>query len=494
MSGDVTVEAAEAPVGQYVDGAWHRLHPATPLLRGGIGLVAVAGWLVANFRERLINTFFALPDEGGDPIDELSRHHLLLIASLIGLAVLLVAVGLFWLSWRASEFRIADDAVTVKHGLLFRTTRTARLDRIQGVTISRPVFARLLGAARVELDVAGQNANVRLEYLSGGAAEQLRRDVLALAAGVRRQDGEAPPERAPGDDGPAVLLLAIRPGRAVGSVLLSETTAVLLLTAIVLVGSTVMLGGPAGTFTLVPMLLAAITVSSRRIARNLRYSVLGTPDGVRIGAGLLSTSSEAVPPGRIHAVRIEQTLFWRSAGWWRVAVNRAGSVGGRRNAEIERSLAPVASAGEVTALLPFLVPALAGRLDLVRLGLTGRGDDVFVPAPPRARWLRPLAWRRTGFALAEGAFLVRGGWFRRHLTIVPVERMQSVALTQGPAARMLRVAALDAHVVGGPVRTRVELVDEQRARRLFDELAVVGQHARSADTTQRWAAGAGGVA
>jgi putative membrane protein len=26
---------------RYLDGLWHRLHPATPLLRGGIGLVAV---------------------------------------------------------------------------------------------------------------------------------------------------------------------------------------------------------------------------------------------------------------------------------------------------------------------------------------------------------------------------------------------------------------------------------------------------------------------
>lgn len=472
--------------GQYLDGAWHRLHPATPLLRGGIWFLAVVGWLVANFRERLVGAIFALPDEGGDPIDELSRHHLLTVAAVVVLVVLVIATGLFWISWRTSEFRIDGEAVTVRHGVLLRTMRTARLDRIQGVTISRPLFARLLGAARIEFDVAGQNADVRLEYLTGAAAERLRREVLGLAAGKRQQAGEDRVD-VPVEDGPSVRLLAIQPGRAIGSVVLSETTAVLALTAAALLATTVVLGGPVGTITLVPLLLAGITVSARRVARNLRYTVLGTPDGVRIGSGLLSTSSEAVPPGRIHAIRIEQTIFWRPAGWWRVAVNRAGGLGGRRNAEVERSLAPVANTAEIAALLPFLVPALAGRLDLVRLGLVGRGDDGFVPAPSRARWLRPLAWRRTGFLLAEGALLIRGGWLRRWLTIVPIARMQSVALTQGPASRLLRVAALHAHVVGGPVSTRVELIDEARARLLFGELAEAGQRARSTDVAHRWA-------
>jgi putative membrane protein len=232
-------------------------------------------------------------------------------------------------------------------------------------------------------------------------------------------------------------------------------------------------------------------VSSRRVARNLRYTVLGTPDGVRIGSGLLSTSSEAVPPGRIHAIRIEQSLIWRPAGWWQVGVNRAASVRGRRNADQQRVIAPVATADEVTALLPFLVPALAGRLDLVRLGLTGRGGDGFVAAPARARWLRPLAWRRTGFALAEGVLLIRGGRLRRWLTIVPIARMQSVALTQGPASRLLRVAALHPHVVAGPVATRVELIDLDRARELFAQLAEDGRRARTTDVGHRWAVATG---
>ncbi|MGN6744176.1 MAG: PH domain-containing protein [Amnibacterium sp.] len=472
--------------GQYLDGAWHHLHPATPLLRGGIGLVAVLVWVGGNLRERLVGWVFRLPDAGGDPIDELQRHDLVGVAALIVLGVLILGVGLFWISWRASDFRIDGDAVTVRRGILLRTTRTAKLDRIQGVTISRPFFARLVGAARVEMDVAGHDANVRLEYLSNGAAEGLRHDVLRLASGRRQSEG-APVVR---DAVAGPSLVSITPGRAIGSVLLSETTVILVLVAAGLIpGASALGAGAAAAVSLGPMLIAAVTVAGRRIGRNLRFSVVATDDGVRIGAGILSTSNEAVPPGRIHALRIEQPLLWRPAGWWRVAVNRAGRIGGRRNAELERSIAPVATFAEVLALLPHHVPSLQDGAAVVQAGLlgTGEGED-FTPAPRRARLLRPVAWRRTGFLLTHHAVLLRGGFLRRHLTIVPIARIQSVALHQGPAERMIDVARIEPHVVLGPVHPRLGLVDRRTAERLFDDLARLGRTARSTDLSHRWAA------
>ncbi|HEV7624253.1 MAG TPA: PH domain-containing protein [Amnibacterium sp.] len=439
-------------------------------------------WIGGNFRERLVGWIFRLPDAGGDPIDELQRHGLIGTAAIIVAAVLVVGVGLFWVSWRTSEFRIAHDAVTVRRGVLLRTTRTAKLDRIQGVTISRPFFARLLGAARVEMDVAGHDANVRLEYLSNGAAEELRRDVLRLASGRRVAPG------APAAAGPA--LVTITPGRAVSSVLLSETTVILVLVAAVVIpGMTALGAGPAAAVSFGPILIAAITVAGRRIGQNLRFSVVATDDGVRIGAGILSTSNEAVPPGRIHAVRIEQPLLWRPAGWWRVAVNRAGRIGGRRNAELERAIAPVATYAEVLALLPHLVPALREGGAVLQAGMVGTGErEDFVPAPRRARWLRPVAWRRTGFLVTHDAVLLRGGFLRRHLTIVPIARIQSVALHQGPAERILAVARMEPHVVSGVVHPRLGLIDVSVAERLFTDLARLGTAARSADVSHRWAA------
>ncbi len=480
---------ATRPRSQYVYGAWHRLHPATPLLRGGIGLIAVLVYVGGNLRERIVSWVFGLPDVGGDPVDTIGRHHLVLPATLAVAAILLVGIGAFWLSWRNSTFRIDRDEVTVRHGILLRRTRTAKLDRIQGVTIARPLIARLVGAARIELDVAGQNANVRLEYLSNGAAEDLRRDVLLLASGRREadQDDVTDPETAVLAE-PGTPVITVTPGRAIGSVLLSETVVMLVVLGAVVLPVLAALGaGPVAGVSLVPILIGSVTVLARRIGRNLRYSVVSTQDGVRISSGIVSTSTEAVPPGRVHALHVEQPLLWRAAGWWRVSVNRAGHAAGRRNAEAERSLAPVATTAEVLALLPLLVPDLAGREDLLRSGLVGggRGDD-FTAAPRRARWLRPLAWRRTGFLLTDASVLARSGFLRRELTVVPDARMQSVSLRQGPFERLLKVATVHPHVVHGPVRTHLRLIDVGRAQQLFNELALTGIGARRVDVSHRW--------
>jgi putative membrane protein len=481
---------AAPPRSRYVDGLWHRLHPATPLLRGGIGLLAVLLYVAGNLREHLVSWLFHLPDVGGDPVDEIGRHNLVVPATLIVVGVLVVGIGLFWLSWRNSEFRIDRDAVTVRYGVLLRRTRTAKLDRIQSVTISRPLLARIVGASRVELDVAGQNANVRLEYLANGAAEELRRDVLVLASGRRAQEGLDEEQ----DVDHAVLteagrpVITVTPGRAIGSVVLSETLVVLVvIIAAVLPVAAVLGAGPAATISFVPVIIGSVTVLARRIGRNLRFSVVSTADGVRVSSGVVSTSTEAVPPGRVHALRIEQPLLWRPVGWWRVSVNRAGHAAGRRNADSERSLAPVATMEEVLALLPLLVPDLGDQRELLLAGLVGRGDaEDFTTAPRRARWLRPLSWRRTGFRLTDASVLARSGYLHRELVIVPDARMQSVSLRQGPLERLLRVATVHPHVVSGPVQTRLRLIDVDRAQQLFGELEQTGVGARRIDVSHRW--------
>ena len=127
--------AAPAPAVDLADGEWHRLHPATPLLRGGFAFVAVAGFVLANLRERILGFFLGggPGDGGGDPIDLIVRRGLIPIALVVVLVVLIVIITIFWLSWRVHTFRITDELVEVRSGILFRTNRRGRLDRIQGI-------------------------------------------------------------------------------------------------------------------------------------------------------------------------------------------------------------------------------------------------------------------------------------------------------------------------------------------------------------------------
>ncbi|MET0784273.1 MAG: PH domain-containing protein, partial [Leifsonia flava] len=124
------------------DGEWHRLHPASPLLRGGIAFVAIAGFVIANLRERLVEIFFHVPSYGDDPLDDIYARGLVGWALLAVLGVLIVIIAVFYLSWRMHSFRVTDDLVEVRSGLLFRTHRRARLDRVQGVTITRSLLPR----------------------------------------------------------------------------------------------------------------------------------------------------------------------------------------------------------------------------------------------------------------------------------------------------------------------------------------------------------------
>jgi putative membrane protein len=482
------------------DGEWHRLHPATPLLRGGFAFVAIAGFVLANLRERILGLFLGGgPDGGssGDPIDLIVRRGLIPIALLVVLTVLFVIIAIFWLSWRVHSFRITDELVEVRSGILFRTHRRGRLDRIQGINVSRPLFARLFGAARLDINVAGHDANVPLAYLSGRNADALRRVILQLASGrlereasatSREHDGSlggivtqrarefVAPERDP-QLAPSAAVVSMHPGRLLGSTVLHDRTVVFVL----LVVAAAVLATAAHMFFvlfgIVPLLLGVGSQIVRRFSRSLRYSIAATPDGVRVGYGLLSTNNETIPPGRIHSIEISQPLLWRPADWWEVRINLAShsdrQEGGRRTSTI----LPVGSRAEVFQVLELVMPDTAGDASraLVTAGLArARDGDGYTGSPRRAVVLRWFSWRRNGFALEREVVLLRRGAIWRSLVLVPTARMQSVSLHQGPLLRMLRLADVHVHTVSGPIRAALDDLDADSAAGFFRDVAASG--------------------
>src|SRR5690606_33095447 len=174
------------------DGEWHRMHPASPLLKGGIALIAILGLVIAQLRERLFSIFLPEFSAEGDPVDYVLDNGYIGFALLALAIFLVVLIGAFYVSWRMHSFRITNEVVEVRSGILFRTNRKARLDRIQGINIVRPFFARLFGAAKLEVSQAGQGANVQLSYLGSAAADGLRREILRLASGARGEQVPAP--------------------------------------------------------------------------------------------------------------------------------------------------------------------------------------------------------------------------------------------------------------------------------------------------------------
>ncbi|TXK19061.1 PH domain-containing protein [Homoserinibacter sp. GY 40078] len=524
---------------QLADGEWHRLHPATPLLRGGIAFIAILGIVIANLRERLVEIFLpqlACPEGfcDSDPLTIVLDHYLL-PALLIAAGLLIVIIALFWWSWRMHTFRVTDEVVEVRSGIVFRSHRKARLDRVQGINIVRPLFARIFGAARLEVSTAGSDANVQLAYLGSGNADGLRGEILRRASGARAgaagaagaANGPAVPaaegvERAEGVAvgaspevqrglgdiarqrlaefaapeldpalAPVTSVVTMHPGRLVGSTLLSSTMFFFLVALAGLI--TVLALSDAGiflVFAVIPTLFGFGSFLVRRITRSLRYSIAATPDGVRVGFGLLSTSNETLPPGRIHAIEITQELLWRPADWWSVRItvashsNRNGAAGQQNT-----TILPVGSRADVLKVLELVMPALASgdTRELVEAGLERpRPDDRFTTSPRRGAVLRWFSWRRNGFVLHPEALILRRGAIWRSLSVVPTARSQSVAVHQGPVERALGLANVRVHTVQGPVTTAIGALDARDAQTLFGEVAAADVAAIRADQSHRW--------
>ncbi|KQZ09154.1 hypothetical protein ASD23_12745 [Agromyces sp. Root1464] len=582
MSGPVRPQG----VVNLADGEWHRLHPASPLLRGGLVFIAVIGFIIANLRERVIEIFLAIfapestapidaeygewqQDWANDPVGGIVVNGLVGWALLALAAVIIAVVIGFWLSWRMHTFRVTPEAVEVRSGILFRSHRSARLDRIQGINVNRPLFARLFGTAKLEISVAGQSANVQLAYLGSALADALRADVLRLASGARAEraqgavapaagavDGRADASSvvapgvvavpgtaqepgapaaaadAPAADGtgagvpaagaagqrtpvsaragalvtqrvdeflapeldpdlaPPESVVHLPLGRVIGSTLLGGSTIwAIILVAIIVVGVTT--GQMWVLFSFVPAAIGLVSYTWSRITKSLRYSIAGTPDGVRIGHGLLSTGNQTIPPGRVHAVEATQWVFWRPFGWWSVRINVAGqSVSASGEAAQRTIVLPVGTAADVHRVLALLLPDAAAEVEaLVDAGLVGRGDaGGFSVTPKRAAWLRPFSWKRIGLAETAGVAVIRRGALIRSLSLVPLARMQSVAVSVGPIERALDLATLRLHTVTGPVSALLPVADRTVAAALFDRLAHEAIERAAIDTSHHWGA------
>jgi putative membrane protein len=504
------VAAIHAEARQLAVGEWHRLHPATPLLRGGFALIAVAGVIIVNARDFFIETLFGGGDEY-EPFARLTRSGLLIPAILIVLAVLLLSVAVFYFSWRMHTFRITDELVEVRSGILFRTNRRARLDRIQGINISRPIFARLFGAAKLEVNVAGQDANVELAYLGSRGADDLRRAILQLASGTRAAES-AQEQRSGTQQGGLVerrvnelfapeldanlarpeSIVRIRIPRLIGSLVLSEATLIALAVGIGIIVMISLTGRYLWLFAFLPGVLGLAGYLFSRLTRSLRYSIAATDDGIRVGYGLLSTTNETLPPGRIHAVEVSQPLLWRPAGWWEIKINTASQASLSGQSSAKTTLLPVGDIDDVHRVLQLILPSLADEQsrELLEAGLAaGAHDDAYVTSPKRAAALRWFSWRRNGFTMISDAVALRKGAIWRSLVLVPQARMQSVSMQEGPLLRRLGLAELRVHTVAGPIAATIGALDRSDVIKFFNEVSRTAVKSASVDRSHRWRSG-----
>ena len=475
------------------DGAWLRVHPASPFVRGWFALAAIGFFVGRDTFERMLR--------GGPLIDEeaAGRAPWLLVG---GGAVLLLAVLGFVLTWYFTRYQVAGGYVRVNTGFLFKQQRQARLDRVQAIDIVQPLLARIFGLAELKFEVAdaGESA-VRLAYLRMDEARQLRATILARAAGVV-PDPERP--EAAVAEAPEYAVLTVAPRRLVGSLLLSEQSVGLVLGAVASVVLSAVTENRGFFFYLIPAGLGLVAAYWSSFNKGYNFTAAISPDGIRLRYGLLDTQAQTLPPGRIQALRVSQPPLWRIFGWYRIQVSVAGygAAGSNGDNSSRTTLLPVGTFPEVLTILSLVLPD-PGTPDPVRVftaginglasasaaAVSGAGpadDGGFVTTPRRARWLAPLGWRRNGFTATDTALLIRSGRWWRHLVLVPHQRTQSMALQQGPLARRFGVADLVLHTTAGPVAPRLNQAGLDEGRALLEAQSARARAARKRQTSEHW--------
>jgi putative membrane protein len=424
--------------------SWQRLHPLSPLVRGGRMTIAISVVLVPSLAA------------GRSSKDALPQ-----------LAVVGVITALAFVTWLVTRWRIDGDDLRIETGLLRRRSLRYPLSQVQAIDIVRPGLARVFGLAELRLRLGGASGSTaRLAYLPEHEVEPLRTRLLALARAEGAEADGAEPEDAAGH-----VLTTVATRRLVASILISDVG---LVAEAVLVGLivTAVLSPAAATGAIgggSVWIVGAVTLVWRRFNQEYRLTVADAPEGLRLDGGLVALTHETIRPGRVQAVRLVEPFLWRLLGWCRLEVDLAGrqrSKGeGRAQRGELRTLLPVGSHEVAEQLVERILP------DVPRIDLR---------PPRRVLWKSPLRYRMLAWGRTDSCVGTTSGRLRKVTCWVPLEKTQSLRRVQGPLQRRLGLASVHVDTAGRSVHATLRDRDEAEADGALVDLVRLARAARRA--------------
>ena len=415
---------------------FRRLSPLTPIARSAIFLAA------------------AVYTGGRQVIEERE-----FTGAAIAAAAILVAGALFgFASWYRTKFRITATELRIDTGVFNRRSRRVRLDRILEIGVNQPFVARLLGLAELKIETATTEAEVSLSYLPLGEAHQVRQVLLEQRDTVRAR--EAGEDGAPGIPAPSaepVPLVRVPLSWQVKGLLASGETIGLLVLGVAIAG-VLAAGLSLGAFGIG---LATFGGAAFSLVRKLvgwwDWRVAVVPTGIQVRHGMFSLTTRTFNVERLQGVRITEPLLQRPFGLARLELSVAGGMKDSGSGDEGSGIA-----------LPVAPRDLVWRLAADLIG----ADPSAVPTtgpPRRASWLRPFGRPWLAFGMDDRLVVSRAGLFARRTDLVPLARVQSLRLTQGPLQRWLRLASVHADSPVGLVNAQGLHREPAEARRLVQE-------------------------
>ena len=429
-------------------GEWRRLHPLSPVVRVGAMTVALAFVVLPTVLSR--------EQRGGGRVSAGPS-----LAIYLGVAALVIAGG--FVRWLVTRWRVHGGDLQIETGLIRRDSIRIPLDRIQAVDVVAPLLARILGLAEVRVVSAGRGTErARLAYLSSTEAPAVRAALLALAHGLQPETPEPPAYHlAKVDNTQLIAALCLRAQVALPVLVLVAAVVA------VIVDPGIVAGAPG-------IAIVAVFSSGANVFRlvndDFGFTLSEAGDGYRLDRGLLQTRHETIPFGRVQAVRLVQPLLWRPLGWCRLDVDVARqhvrSAQDRDANLVAHTLLPVGSLEQATWLLSRVMPGA------VMLPPPGSRP------PSRAVLQAPLQYHFLAAWLGDAHICARTGRVSAHTMVIPLAKVQSVRLSQGPVLRALGLASVHVDTAGHRWQADARCRASAEADALLETVAERARHAR----------------
>ncbi|WP_321326816.1 PH domain-containing protein [uncultured Parasphingorhabdus sp.] len=419
---------------------------------------------------------------------------------LAALALVALVTGVTTLIWSRFTYQVTEREIRIKSGLLNRNNRSIPFDRIQDVSLEQKLPHRLLRLATVALETgSGGGEDGQLEALTRSDAEELRDTIRDYKAGRSADSPRSIEEHATEEPPP---LFAMDNRRIFIAGLFNFSFVLLAILGALAQNLDFLLPGDffdprnwfnalsnqkiidglsfwmrvAGVLGAIFSLIIVGFVSGiiRTFIREYGFRldrVDSGQAGFRRRRGLFTLTDMVMPIHRVQAAIIQTGPVRQRYGWYHLKFK---SLAGDASGETDHSAAPCATGPEIDAILG-------------QCNISPPAEDVeFHPVNPALWWRRAilicfasaalaavtasavhpafstllllaipvsfilfLNWRQHQYALSDGQLVVRSGWWRRRLTVLPLSKIQTVDVGQTPWDHPLDLATIIIGIAGG---------------------------------------------
>ncbi len=397
---------------------------------------------------------------------------------------LIFAAGAFGLAiarYRSTRFRVTETTIEFRRGVLFRTERTTRRDRIQNVAIGAGLLGRIFGVNTVQVS-AGDSAEIELTYVGAQTAQRLRDGLLP---------DPATPPTLPGVAGSGAATTEAIPIRTIAQLDSSGFVRYLITGPVVVSGlfAVVLIGLAIGLREFWPLLnLAAILFFFLGAGDVFDFRADISGDRLQVSQGLIRREEKSAELDRIQVIQVVRPFIRGLFGFETVRLQTA-DVSGETSMQVNM-LSPLEPAGRGLALVADifgsigvteqdLVPParvairrgfIRAFISLVVVGIVlavstaiivvVNGLDVsaataivavslYLGASVVVSFLYTTRrYHRLGHAVGERHVMVSTGVFRRRLAVVPIAKIQSVGMRRSFWQRRAGISSITIDTAG----------------------------------------------